>query len=347
MFDINIIRQHSFCGSTITDAEVWSGGNIVLHGEFPAEETERSGCRFFYIRFGKPEQLKEPPREITGSVLTAVEISEREGGYSVRLAFKLQSGTLNADFYCGDVYCTMYRYKGMSYRNLYGTEEYDRYIGEMKYVLDEKYLTERESYELPDGYTLETETYSDAEKRSRNYSVVRAQLTKCALKRSGETVYEYLSAYDHLRPFTEFFVHKNGHRYFPFHIELYGISYPELDTMRVNNYIPEGRKHDYTRLFGESFIVTELHYDINSGLVAYGGCYWASTFDVMVGELADPMDFDPRLVSLHEIIDPDYELDDIDFVNWGSDTIEVKADGKPVSVGISEITERLRKAEQQ
>lgn len=344
MFDINIIREHSFCGSTVTDTEVWSSGNIVLHGEFHAEETERSGCRFFYIRFSKPVQLKELPKEITGSALTAVEISEREGGYSVKLAFKLQNGTLNADFDCDGVFCTLFRYRGMSYRNLYGTEEYDRYIGEMKYVLDEKYFTEQESYELPEGYTLETKTYSDIENKSRNYSVVRALLIKCALKKSGETVYEYLSAYDHVCPFYEF-LYINGHRYYPFHIELYGISYLELDTLRVNNYIPEGCEHDYTRLFGESFIVTDLHYDINTGLVAYGGCYWASTSDVMVGELADPMNFDPRLVSLHEIIDPDYKLDDIDFVSWGKDTIEVKADGKPVSVRISEITEKMRKTE--
>ena len=67
MFDINIIRQHSFCGSMVTDTEVWSNESIALHGEFPAEETESSGCRFFYICFGKPEQLKELPREITGS----------------------------------------------------------------------------------------------------------------------------------------------------------------------------------------------------------------------------------------------------------------------------------------
>ena len=83
MFVINMIREHSFCGSIITDAEVWSGGNIVMYGEFPAEETERSGCRFFYIRFGKPEPLNELPEEIVNSALTALTISEREGGYSV------------------------------------------------------------------------------------------------------------------------------------------------------------------------------------------------------------------------------------------------------------------------
>ena len=36
MFDINIIRQHSFCGSIVTDTEVWSNESIALHGEFPA-----------------------------------------------------------------------------------------------------------------------------------------------------------------------------------------------------------------------------------------------------------------------------------------------------------------------
>ncbi len=345
MFDVNIIKEHSFCGSIITDAEAWSGGNIVMYGEFPAEETERSGCRFFYIRFGKPELLNELPEEIVNSALTALTISEREGGYSVALSFKTESGELNADFDCGDIFCMLQRYKGMSYRNLYGTEEYDRYINGMKYVLDGKYLTDSKTYELPEDYTLETETYSDVEEKSKNYSVVRALLIKCALKKSGETVYEYLSADSHIKPFTEFFTHSNGHRYYPFHIELYGISYLELDTMRVNHYIPEGHQHDHNWLFGESFIVTELHYDINTDLIAYGGCYWASTNDVMVGMLGDPMNFSPKLVSLHEIIDPEYEMDDIDFVSWGKDTINVTADGKPVSVDISEITDRLRKAE--
>lgn len=347
MFDESIIKKHIFSGSVITELKIWGGGENVLYGEFPPEETEQSGCRFFYLRFGQLCPLSRLPEELENSVVTAVEIIGREDGYSVGIAFKTAQAERSVSFNCGSVYCVLRRYNGMSYRNMYGTEEYGRYIDGMKYVLDEKYFTERESYSLPDDYTLETETYSDIEEKSRNYSAVKALLKKCALKKSGKTVYEYLSADNHVRPFTEFLVHRNGHMYYPFHIELYGISYLELDTLRVNNYIPEGGSHNFEWLFGESFIATDLHYDINTNLIAYGGCYWASTNDVMVGEFADPMDFAPRLVSLHEIIDPDYELDDIDFVSWGSDTIEVKADGKPVSVGIGEITERLRKAKQQ
>lgn len=340
MFDIKIIQEHNFRDGIITDLETWGNGDIVLHGEFPPSETERSDCRFFYFRFSQPEPLRELPKDLIGSTVASVEISEMAGGYSVKLSFGMKNGEISTDFNCENIFCKLQRYKGMSYRNMYGTEEYNRYIEKRKYVLDEKYFTERQSYKLPEDYTLETAVYSDVEKQ-----VVKAAMVKCAIKKSGKTVYEYLSADDHVRPLTEFFTHRNGHRYFPFRIALYGISYLELDTLKVNNYIPEGFQHEYDYPFGESFIITDLHYDINTGMIAYGGCYWAGTADVMSGIFEDPLNFAPRLISLHTIIDPEYELyDDIEFERWDGNNIVVKADGKPVSVKINEITDRLKAA---
>lgn len=340
MFDIRIIQEHNFLDGVITDLETWGNGDIVLQGEFPFSETERSECRFFYFRFSQPEPLRELPKELIGSTLTAIEISGRNDGYSVKLSFRTENGALTTDFDCENIFSRLQRYRGMSYRNMYGTEEYNRYINKIKYVLDEKYFTERKSYKLPEDYTLETAVYADIEKQ-----VVKAAMVKCALKKSGKTVYEYLSSDDHVKPFTEFFTHRNGHRYYPFHIALYGISYLELDTLKVNNYIPEGFQHEYDYPFGESFIITDLHYDINTGMIAYGGCYWAGTADVMSGIFDDPMNFAPRLISLHAVIDPEYEIyDDIDFERWEGNAIVVKADGKPISVNINEITDRLEAA---
>lgn len=345
MFDIKIIREHNFRGGVITDLETWGNGDIVLHGEFPPSETEHSDCRFFYFRFGQPEPLRELPKKLIGSAVTVIEISELGGGYSVKLSFAAEDGAFGTDFLCENIFCRLQRYKGMSYRNMYATKEYNRYIEKRKYVLDEKYFTEQKNYELPDGYILETKTYCDVERQSENYSVVNALLIKCALKKSGETLYEYLSTNNHVKPFTEFFTHRNGHKYYPFHIELYGISYLELDTLRANNYIPEGFQHEYDYPFGESLIITDLHYDIGTGMIAYGGCYWAGTADVMSGIFEDPMNFAPRIISIHSVIDPEYEkYDDINFERWEGDAIVVKADGNLVSVNINEITDRLKAA---
>lgn len=345
MFDIRTIREHNFRGGVITDLETWGNGDIVLQGEFPPSETERSDCRFFYFRFGQPEPLRDLPKKLIGSAVTVIDISERDGGYSVKLSFAADSGESGTDFFCENIFCMLQRYKGMSYRNMYGTDEYNRYIEKRKYVLDEKYFNEQKSYDLPDDYTLETKTYCDVERQSKNYSVVKALLVKCALKKMGETVYEFLSTSNHVRPFTEFFTHRNGHKYYPFHIDLYGISYLELDTLRANNYIPEGFQHEHDYPFGESLIITDVHYDINTGMIAYDGCYWAGTADVMSGIFEDPMNFAPRIISLHSVIDSEYDLyDDVTFDRWEGNTIVVRADGKSVSVDISEITERLRTA---
>lgn len=60
----------------------------------------------------------------------------------------------------------MQLYEGDSYRNMYDTEEYNSLIERQKYVLDEKYFSEREITELPEGYILETAVYGAGRKKS-------------------------------------------------------------------------------------------------------------------------------------------------------------------------------------
>ncbi|MDE7398796.1 MAG: hypothetical protein K2N06_04620 [Oscillospiraceae bacterium] len=240
----------------------------------------------------------------------------------------------------------MQLYEGMSYRNMYNTEEYNRLIERQKYVLDEKYFSERESFELPEGYGLETAIYGDTEQVGKNQFVNKAALVKCALKRSGETVHEWISTYSHPREFTEFIQHSNGHKYYPFHVDLYGISFLELDTRKVFNYVPEGYQHDSEYTLGESFIITDLHYNINTDLIAFGGCFWAGTNDVMVMKLSNPLDFEMKLVGIHDIIEPDWDIyDNIDFAKWQGDKLVVIANGDRTkvefAVEIAEIEKRL------
>lgn len=225
---------------------------------------------------------------------------------------------------------------------MYNTEEYNRLIERQKYVLDEKYFSERESVELPDGYVLETAVYDDIEDE-----VFRAALVKCTLKHNGETVHEWISTYSHPRVFTEFIRHSNGHKYYPFHVDLYGISFLELDTLKVFNYVPEGYQHDSEYPLGESFIVTDLHYDINTDYIAFGGCFWAGTYDVMVMKLPNPLDFEMKMVGIHDIVEPDWDIyDDIDFAEWQGDKLLVTAyegrDKVECAVEIAEIEKRLK-----
>ena len=64
---------------------------------------------------------------------------------------------------------------------------------------------------------------------------------------------------------------------------------------------------------------------------------------MMVGELADPLRFDPHLANIHELVDPDYEeYDDIDFVRWEKDALVVQAYGKQeVAIKIIKLREML------
>lgn len=78
---------------------------------------------------------------------------------------------------------------------------------------------------------------------------------------------------------------------------------------------------------GESFIVTKVLYDPATDLVAYEGCYWAGPSDVMVGKLDDPLNFDPHLISINKMIDPESdECYEIDFGSWEADGITVKVE---------------------
>lgn len=206
------------------------------------------------------------------------------------------------------------------YTNLYGTEDYDERVRYSIYVEDEKYFAGEEVVELPDGFLLHIKKYIH-----QSESEIYARFLRCKLQKNEEVIYEYISIADHCRPFTRFINHSNGHRYYPFHIDLYGISYIDVDTLEVFNYIPRGQTTDMTLNVGESFIISDVHYDPVTNLVAYDGCLWACSYDVMVGDLADPIGFDPHLVSIYEILDSKYEDGyHVGFDSWKPDGIVVE-----------------------
>ena len=111
----------------------------------------------------------------------------------------------------------------------------------------------------------------------------------------------------------------------------------------MGHYIPEGYQHDRSYPCGESFIITDIHYNAEADLIAFGGCYWAGPSEVMVGDFSHPMHYDPHYFNVHYIIDPTYDdCCDVDFVGWEDGVLHCKGDGKPFSVAVEVIREGLR-----
>lgn len=224
---------------------------------------------------------------------------------------------------------------GFSYKNIYNGEKHKEFMDSQRYVIDDKFLSSTENYELSDGFSLEISIYEEEQQNKGHTVFISAH--KVTLKNADKTVYEYYCFYDHIKPFTEIIHHKNGHRYYAFHVDLYGISFLDVDTLEVYNYIPDGYKHDDDRMCGESFIITDVHYDKESNLIAYGGCYWAAPYEVMVGDFSNPLDFNPHLISLRDISDPEYNYEDIDFKEWKHNRLYVSCDKEEKYLSIEEL----------
>ncbi|MDE6787881.1 MAG: HAD family hydrolase [Ruminococcus sp.] len=225
----------------------------------------------------------------------------------------------------------------MSYKNVYGTDGYNKYIEEYMYLFDDKYITDTVVYKLSEGFSLREYIYDDKVKKC-----VLTETVENSGKYTTKVVYEYKQFYDHACSVGIIMYHSNGHRYFPFHIDLYGISYLDIDTMEVYNYIPEGYTHLHPAPMGESFIITDIHYDKESDLIAYDGCYWAAPSDVMVGDFSNPLNFNPHLINLHYIFDPEYVYDDICFKEWKNGRLYVMCDSKTEkSVSVNELKEMI------
>ena len=331
MFSLARFKQYSFHDSLITKCQNrnrYSG----IHGEFSEDEAKRSGCKYFWVGFYYADSRLP---EMDDAEIISFEINDRGGaqkGYSVRICVE-NNGFMTVEFGCKRVSFSVFKYKGMSYRNVYGTAEYDTILETLKYVLDEAYLTEKVYLYLPEGFDLYTETY-------REFTTF---LQKCTIRRDGQAVYEYLCTYDHV-PFCEFIYHRNGHRYYPFHTNWCGISYIDVDTLEVYNYLPEGYAHDIDTLCGSSAVITDIHYDRESGLIAYGGCLWGEgPRSVMVGDFSCLPSCGYPLEAVHALIDPDYEkYSKLDFESWGGGKLSLKCGEMSVSVDVDEIKRLLR-----
>lgn len=228
-----------------------------------------------------------------------------------------------------------------SYKNVYGTEKYNEFIDSQRYLLDDKFLDRAENYELSDGFSVEVSSYEEIEEKERYFSILN-YAQKCTLKNANKIIYEY----DCFNADDVIWIvhHSNGHRYYLFKVDLYGISCLDVDTLEVYNYIPEGYSHNEEYPYGESFIVTDVHYDKESNLIAYGGCYWAAPSEVMVGDFSNPLNFNPHLIGLHNIFALDYdERNSINFKEWKDGRLYVWCNKTEKSVSVEELKDMINK----
>lgn len=322
----------------ITEIYEWGAANKYDHLTIEGDFAGTGEIKAFRYGFDCPDRSpKKGNGDFSGYGIISFKISEDSGRYHVELVLEKTGKSTAIEFNCSKISQTLFKYKGMSYRNMYEIRRNG--LSKIAYIESEEYFQGEETRELSDGYTLSIKKYAHQEGR-----VCYAVFSRCVLSLNGAEVYKYRSTcYSNPHTYFDILRHRNGHRYFLFHIDLYGLSVLDLETLEVYHYIPEGYQHDCSYELGESFIITDVNYDVGSGLIAFGGCYWAAPNDTMIGDFSEPLNFNPHLVNIHEIIDPEYEeYDDVDFVRFDGDSIIVSADRKrEFSVNFDEISAKI------
>ncbi|MCM1506538.1 MAG: hypothetical protein NC177_05310 [Ruminococcus flavefaciens] len=217
-----------------------------------------------------------------------------------------------------------------SYKNIYGTEKYNEFIESKRYLIDEYFICETHRCKLSDGFSLEYDVFSDAEPEEF-YNSDKTFISVVNLKKENQIIYKYCGLNSCEYGFYDIIRHKNGHRYYPFHVDMYGISFLDVDTLEVYNYIPEGYKHSNNDIYSESFMIDCVCYDIESNLVAYINRY---ENNFMIGDLSEPLDFNPHLISIHDILDC---KDRIHFMKWENNRLYVLCGDEEKSVSVEEV----------
>lgn len=341
---LEFIKEYDLRGTRITSIYCYTWeedgtlfSSLSFTGDLGPDEKEYRHYSVFFSR----SRSDFPAAEINSlseALLREIEVSRTGKGYEVRLLIGSPDEEMKLDFTCEYFHAGGRHYLGFDYTNIYGTPEFKKVRAGADYAESPEYFREETVTELPGGFSLYEKKYVHKEDHA-----IHAYFNRCELRKEGRCIYEYTSFDGHHKAYSDLICHSNGHRYYPFHICLYGISYIDVDTLQVFHYVPRGMDHNYDLPYGESFIVTDIHYDPASDLVAYEGCYWAGAYDTMVGNLSDPMNFDPHLAGLRDHFLEEFDDDefcDVDFVSWDSDGLHVKLDnGCQKTLSISQLRE--------
>ena len=136
----------------------------------------------------------------------------------------------------------------------------------------------------------------------------------------GKRLHEYFNLYDQ-HFLCKLIEYSDGRTYLVYREDLYGYSVFEPGTDNLFNYYPAATFKDGR----ETFIGTNMHYNIHNNVTAVEGCYWACPSDTVLIKTGNPLEMFSSYAVLHQIIDREYDIyDGIDFVAWEHRDIKLK-----------------------
>lgn len=345
-------KEYPIIDSTIEES-YWYCNNLCVKGKYNKIKDVSNDKDYYYnlyfsdIKDSDIADKKQKSYENTKIV--AFEVSKVHSGFNICLTIDCRSDGIESfecrqtmQFWCKDIRYDILKYRGMSYKNVYFNPQYQALFAKNRqaYGKDEYFLKESRN-DLENGYVVQWDSYGECRRANNDVLYTHTFIQRCCLLYKETMLFEYDSIYD-MAHVSSIIKHQNGKSYFLFKTDLYGLNVYDMKSKEVFYYVPEGYQHSYQQICGESFIITSIHYDNKTNLIAYEGCYWGGASDVMVGNFSNPMNFNPILKSIHEIIDPEYDYyDDIDFDKWEDGMLYVIVDGKkdivePIKIRIDE-----------
>ena len=200
--------------------------------------------------------------------------------------------------------------------NYYGSEEYNQLIKELdKLVYSKCNLTKETSKKvLDDNYSIKYYYYKDLDSNKDGEI--------CRLYKDDDLVYEWKNIYGKSR-FATIINHSDSNKYLVFDEDLYGYSVLNLKTLDCIHYIPSESRLDNK----ETFIWCNVNYNQKNNLLVVSGCYWATSYSLIVLDFTKPMEI---IESSNWLNLPSkyYELGmDIDFKYFDNNKLVCMLDG--------------------
>ena len=200
--------------------------------------------------------------------------------------------------------------------NYYGSEEYNQLIKELdKLVYSKCNLTKDTSKKvLDDNYSIKYYYYKDLDSNKDGEI--------CRLYKDDDLVYEWKNIYGKSR-FATIINHSDSNKYLVFDEDLYGYSVLNLKTLDCIHYIPSESRLDNK----ETFIWCNVNYNQKNNLLVVSGCYWATSYSLIVLDFTKPMEIIEYSNWLN-LPSKYYELGmDIDFKYFDNNKVDCMLDG--------------------
>lgn len=214
---------------------------------------------------------------------------------------------------------------------------YQEWRDKCQFLFTEEYRTPNldKTEKLIDGFSVNFQTFH-GEINECNIFVSENTL----FDQAGKAIFTWRNL-DTGGQFATMFLHSNGKHYLVFRIDLYGYGVLELESGKELYYIPAEAYPEESEEFDETFIWTDVNYDIESNLLAASGCYWACPYSVVIVDFSDPLaeQSTDRWLDVCTIIDPKFT--GIDLVGWQNSVLCLKVNEQPNEIFLT--TEELKK----